>query len=49
MIDRLKRLVSFAVVARTVLDSFVRSQRADFQKFGNVLTFARDKVARRRR
>ncbi len=46
--ERLKRLVSFALVAQTVIDSFVESQRADFHKFGNLLTLARDKVARRR-
>jgi DNA-binding transcriptional regulator GbsR (MarR family) len=46
--DRLKRLVSFATVAETVLDSFVRSQRADFQKFGNLLDLARARISRRR-
>lgn len=46
--ERLKRLVSFALVAQTVIDSFVQSQRADFQRFGNLLSFAREKVARRR-
>jgi HTH-type transcriptional regulator, glycine betaine synthesis regulator len=46
--DRLKRLVSFAVVAQTVLDSFVRSQRADFHKFGNLLDLARARIGRRR-
>lgn len=49
VVERLRRLVSFAIVAKTVLDSFVQSQRADFQKFGNVLTLAREKVAKRRR
>jgi DNA-binding transcriptional regulator GbsR (MarR family) len=46
--DRLKRLVSFALVGQTVIDSFVKSQRADFQKFGNLLSLAREKVSRRR-
>lgn len=41
VIDRLKRLSAFASVAKTVLDSFIQSQRADFQKFGNLLTIAR--------
>ena len=49
VVERLRRLVSFAAVAKAVLDSFVQSQRADFQKFGNVLTLAREKVAKRRR
>jgi DNA-binding transcriptional regulator GbsR (MarR family) len=44
MLERLRRLVSFAVVAQAVIDSFVRSQRADFQKFGNLLTLARSTV-----
>lgn len=48
MTERLRRLVSFAVVAQTVIDSFVRSQRADFHKFGNLLTLARTSVGRRR-
>jgi DNA-binding transcriptional regulator GbsR (MarR family) len=47
MADRLQRLVSFAVVAQSVLESFIASQRVDFQKFGNLLTLARRKVGRR--
>lgn len=46
--DRLKRLVSFALVAETVIDSFVESQRADFHKFGNLLSLARERALRRR-
>jgi hypothetical protein len=45
MHERLSRLVSFTVVAQSVIESFIRSQRVDFQKFGNLLTLAR--VARR--
>lgn len=41
VIDRVKRLSAFANVAQTVLDSFIQSQRADFQKFGNLLSIAR--------
>lgn len=41
VVERLKRLSSFASVASTVLDSFIESQRADFQKFGNLLSFVR--------
>lgn len=47
MSDRLQRLVSFAVVAQSVLESFIASQRVDFQKFGNLLSLARRKVGRR--
>ena len=43
LIERVKRLLSFASVAQTVLDSFIHSQRADFQKFGNLLSIARGK------
>jgi len=49
MLERLRRLESFAGVARAVIDSFVHSQRADFHKFGNVLSLAREKVSIRRR
>jgi DNA-binding transcriptional regulator GbsR (MarR family) len=45
VIERLRRLSSFASVAETVLESFISSQRADFQKFGNLLTLARGKAA----
>jgi DNA-binding transcriptional regulator GbsR (MarR family) len=49
VLERLERLLSLARIATAVLDSFVRSQHADFHEFGNVLTLARAKVARRRR
>jgi DNA-binding transcriptional regulator GbsR (MarR family) len=45
VIERLKRLSAFASVAETVLDSFIQSQRADFQKFVNLLSLARGKTA----
>ena len=48
VIDRVARLSSFASVAQSVLDSFIQSQRADFQKFGNLLSIARAKVGARR-
>jgi DNA-binding transcriptional regulator GbsR (MarR family) len=47
VIDRLKRLSAFANVAQTVVDSFVRSQRADFQLFGNLLSMGRSKASGR--
>jgi DNA-binding transcriptional regulator GbsR (MarR family) len=43
VLERVRRLLSFASVAQTVLDSFIQSQRADFQKFGNLLAIARSK------
>ncbi len=47
MVERLQRLQSFAVVAQSVLESFIASQQVNFQKFGNLLTLARKKTARR--
>lgn len=47
VVERVKRLSAFANVAQTVLDSFIQSQRADFQRFGNLLTIARAKVGGR--
>lgn len=47
VVERVKRLSAFANVAQTVLDSFIQSQRADFQRFGNLLQIARAKVGGR--
>lgn len=44
VIERVKRLSSFAQVAESVLESFIRSQRADFQVFGNLLGLAKAKT-----
>lgn len=44
VIERIRRLTAFAQVAESVLESFIRSQRADFQKFGNLLALARGRV-----
>jgi DNA-binding transcriptional regulator GbsR (MarR family) len=44
VLERMRRLLAFAGVAQTVLDSFIESQRADFQKFGNLLGMARARV-----
>jgi DNA-binding transcriptional regulator GbsR (MarR family) len=41
VLDRVRRLLAFAGVAQSVLDSFIESQRADFQRFGNLLSMAR--------
>lgn len=48
LLERVGRLSAFANVAQSVLDSFIQSQRADFQKFGNLLSIARAKVGARR-
>ena len=40
-LERTKRLSQFASVAKSVMDSFIQSQRADFQRFGNVLAIGR--------
>ncbi len=44
VLERLKRLTAFAQVAESVLESFIRSQRADFQAFGNLLGLAKAKA-----
>jgi DNA-binding transcriptional regulator GbsR (MarR family) len=46
-IERVTRLSQFAQVAKSVMDSFIRSQRADFQLFGNVLSMGRARGAGR--
>ncbi len=46
VLERVRRLTSFAHVAESVLESFIRSQRADFQKFGDLLSIARGRVGR---
>lgn len=43
-IERVRRLLSFATMALTVIDSFIASRRADFSEFGNLLQFARKAV-----
>jgi HTH-type transcriptional regulator, glycine betaine synthesis regulator len=45
-LERIKRLSQFAAVAKGVMDSFIQSQRADFQRFGNVLSIARSRAGR---
>jgi DNA-binding transcriptional regulator GbsR (MarR family) len=47
VIARIERLRSFANVAQSVMDSFIASQKADFQRFGNLLSLAREKVSAR--
>jgi HTH-type transcriptional regulator, glycine betaine synthesis regulator len=44
VVERIRRLSAFAQVAESVLESFIRSQRADFQKFGNLLSIARGRL-----
>ncbi len=45
VLERLRRLSSFAGVAQSVVDSFIQSQKADFQKFGNLLSIARERAS----
>ncbi|MBL9024047.1 MAG: hypothetical protein JNL21_17760 [Myxococcales bacterium] len=45
VVERIRRLAAFAHVAESVLESFIRSQRADFQKFGNLLSIARGRAS----
>lgn len=45
VVERIRRLSAFAQVAESVLESFIRSQRADFQKFGNLLSIARGRLS----
>ncbi len=41
VVDSLKRLLALSATATSVLDSFIASQRADFQKFTDLLRFGR--------
>jgi DNA-binding transcriptional regulator GbsR (MarR family) len=45
-VERIKRLSQFATVAKGVMDSFIQSQRADFQRFRNVLSISRSRAGR---
>jgi DNA-binding transcriptional regulator GbsR (MarR family) len=38
-VDRVKRLLSFVIVAQTALDGFIRSRRVDFSPFGDLIRF----------
>lgn len=40
-LERLGRLMSFATMAETVIESFLASRRADFGEFGNLLALGR--------
>jgi DNA-binding transcriptional regulator GbsR (MarR family) len=40
-LERVRRLLSFATVAETVIQSFLASRRADFSEFGNLLQLVR--------
>ena len=42
VVDSLRRLLALSSTAQTVLDSFIASQRADFQKFADLLRFGRN-------
>ena len=44
-LERLGRLMSFATMAETVIESFLASRRADFGDFGNLLALGRQVTA----
>lgn len=41
VVDSLRRLLALSATAQAVLDSFIASQRADFQKFSDLLRLGR--------
>jgi HTH-type transcriptional regulator, glycine betaine synthesis regulator len=43
---RVRKLLAFAEVAEAVLDSFIASQRVDFQRFGNLLSLTKARAGR---
>ncbi len=47
-VDRVKRLLSFVIVAQTALDGFIRSRVVDFSPFGDLMRFPL-RLARKRR
>lgn len=44
-LERLGRLMSFATMAETVIESFLASRRVDFGEFGNLLALGRQVTA----
>ncbi len=46
--DRVRRLLSFVIVAETALDGFIRSRRVDFSPFGDLIRFPL-RMARKRK
>jgi len=44
-VERLNRLMTFATMAETVIESFLASRRADFGDFGNLLALGRQVTA----
>jgi DNA-binding transcriptional regulator GbsR (MarR family) len=47
-VDRVRRLLSFVIVAQTALDGFIRSRVVDFSPFGDLMRFPL-RLARKRR
>ena len=47
-IDRIHRLLSFVIVAQTALDSFIKSRRVDFTRFGDLVRFPLRALGRRK-
>lgn len=46
--DRVRRLLSFVLVAQSALDAFIKSRRVDFTRFGDLVRFPLRSAARRR-
>src|SRR5262249_42517623 len=47
-LDRLNRLLSFVIVAQTVLDGFIKSRRVDFTRFGDLVRFPLRSLGRKK-
>lgn len=47
-LDRLRRLQTFAMMAETVIETFLASQRVDFSEFGNLLQLVRPAIRGRK-
>ncbi|MDC0744272.1 GbsR/MarR family transcriptional regulator [Polyangium mundeleinium] len=47
--DRVRRLLSFVIVAETALDGFIRSRRVDFSPFGDLIRFPLRVATRKRK
>jgi len=47
-LDRVNRLLAFVAVAQTMLDSFIKSRRVDFTRFGDLVRFPLRSFQRRK-
>jgi DNA-binding transcriptional regulator GbsR (MarR family) len=46
-VDRVRRLLSFVIVAQTALDGFIKSRQVDFTRFGDLVRFPLRAVKRK--